>query len=94
MILIETWKDAYQLKVRAGGYANSASKDLDRVRCAVSVLTQALAFNVATDIYDYNDDMNITMDNDLDNETLLNAYLTSIKMLANQYPDCITIKEA
>lgn len=91
MILIETWKDADLLKVRASGYADS-----DRVHCAVYVLTRALAynaFNVATDIYDFNDDIDITMDNDLDNEALLNSYLTSIKMIANQYPDCITVKE-
>ena len=94
MILIETWEDTNQLEVRASGHANSAPKGQDLVCCAVSVLTQSLALNTKTNIYDYDGDMDITMDNDWHNATLFNAYLASMRVLANQYPDYITLKEA
>lgn len=94
MIVIETWKDAGQLKVRVNEHADSASKDWDRVCCVAYVLTQALAFNTKTNIYNYNGAMDITMDNDWHNKTLFDSYLASMKMLASQCPDCIAVKEA
>lgn len=95
MILTETARSRNELQVKVSGHANSAPKGQDLVCCAVSVLTQSLGLNAGrAHIYDRESSLKIVMVNNQHNKTLFDAYLASMRVLANQFPDYVTLREA
>lgn len=81
-----------QIRIRISGHAGAGPHGYDLVCAAVSTLTQSLEINAErAETFDKAGLSEIEMPYCITNLVLYKSYLRSMRVLADQYPDNITI---
>lgn len=94
MIRVTSKSNGDQIKLRVSGHAGAGPHGYDPVCAAVSALTQSLEINAErAETFDKAGLSEIDMPYCIVNMVLYKAYLRSMRVLANQYPDNISISD-